>query len=104
MRLADVSTWIIETDDLDELSVVNLSEGDTVEVSFDALPEFTITGTVANINEFGVAKQGAITYTAEIHIDSQDPRLRWNMSAAIRKESATAMTETAPTGEAQASR
>lgn len=89
VRLADVSGWIIETDDLDELSVVNLLEGDTVAISFDAIPDLEINGSVVNINEFGETKQGAITYTAEIKLDSQDPRLRWNMTAAIKKDIGT---------------
>ena len=85
LRLADVSTWRIETDDLDELSVVNLQEGDKVKVTFDSLPNVEIPGTVVRISQFGEKKQGAITYTAEIDLDQQDSRLRWNMTASIKK-------------------
>lgn len=88
VRLADISQWQIETDDLDELSVVNLDEGDTVTVSFDALPDVQIEGTVIRISQFGEEKQGAITYTAEINLNEFDDRLRWNMTASIRKETA----------------
>ena len=85
VRLADVSAWGIETDDLDELSVVNLQEGDKVKVTFDSLPDVEIPGTVVRISQFGEKKQGAITYTAEIDLDQQDSRLRWNMTAYIKK-------------------
>lgn len=85
MRIADVSQWEIETDDLDELSVVNLREGDTVDVSFDALPGLDMQGTVASISKFGQQKQGAITYTAQITLNGFDERLRWNMTATISK-------------------
>ena len=88
VRLADISRWQIETDDLDELSVVNLNEGDIVSVSFDALPDVQIQGTVIRISQFGEEKQGAITYTAEIDLNEFDDRLRWNMTASIRKETA----------------
>lgn len=88
VRLADISRWQIETDDLDELSVVNLNEGDIVSVSFDALPDVQIQGTVVRISQFGEEKQGAITYTAEIDLNEFDDRLRWNMTASIRKETA----------------
>ncbi len=53
MRIANVSSWEIETDDLDELSVVNLHEGDIVDVKFDALPELDMQGTVESISKFG---------------------------------------------------
>ena len=88
MRLADVSQWEIETDDLDELSVVNLREDDIVTVKFDALPGLDMQGTVISISKFGKQKQGAITYTARISLDGFDERLRWNMTATISKTEA----------------
>ena len=88
MRLADVSRWEIETDDLDELSVVNLREDDIVTVKFDALPGLDMQGTVISISKFGKQKQGAITYTARISLDGFDERLRWNMTATISKTEA----------------
>ena len=85
MRIANVSSWEIETDDLDELSVVNLREGDIVEVKFDALPDLYMQGTVESISKFGEQKQGSITYKAQITLNDFDPRLRWNMTATISK-------------------
>lgn len=85
MRLADISAWELHTADLDELSVVNLAEGSGVQVRFDALPDLELAGTVTRISRFGEEKQGAVTYTAEIRIDGSDPRLRWGMTASIRK-------------------
>ena len=85
MRIANVSSWEIETDDLDELSVVNLREGDIVTVKFDALPDLDMQGTVASISKFGEQKQGSITYKAQITLNDFDPRLRWNMTATISK-------------------
>ena len=85
MRLADISRWEVETDDLDELSVVNLREGDAVIVKFDALPGLEMQGTVSSISKFGEQKQGAITFTAKIRLDGFDERLRWNMTATISK-------------------
>jgi multidrug efflux pump subunit AcrA (membrane-fusion protein) len=85
MRIANLSSWEIETDDLDELSVVNLREGDIVTVKFDALPDLDMQGTVASISKFGEQKQGSITYKAHITLNDFDPRLRWNMTATISK-------------------
>ena len=85
MSLADVSEWELLTVDLDELSVVNLSEGDNVKVSFDALPELEMSGTVSRISRFGEEVKGSVTYAAEIRLSGTDSRLRWGMTASIRK-------------------
>ena len=85
VKIADLSAWRVETQDLDEINVVNLREKDPVVVTFDALPDVEIAGTVVSIGQFGEEKQGAITYTAVIELEETDKRLRWNMTAAIRK-------------------
>ena len=85
MSLADTSEWELVTVDLDELSVVNLAEGDAVEVSFDALPELEMSGTISRISRYGQKVQGAVTYAAEVRLSRTDPRLRWGMTASIRK-------------------
>ena len=81
VTLADLSNWVIETEDLTELSVVNVQPGDHVDITLDALPDTTLTGTVVTLKPVGESKQGDITYTATITLDQQDERLRWNMSA-----------------------
>lgn len=85
MSLADISEWELRTDDLDELSVVNLAEGDSVQVRFDALPELEMSGVVTKISRFGEEKQGAVTYTAEVRLSRTDDRLRWGMTASISR-------------------
>ena len=85
MNLADTSEWELFTVDLDELSVVNLSEGEVVKVSFDALPELEMSGTVSRISRYGRELKGSMTYSAEIRLSGNDPRLRWGMTASIRK-------------------
>ena len=37
--LADLSAWQIETDDLTELNIVRIREGDPVKISVDAIPD-----------------------------------------------------------------
>lgn len=87
IRVADFSSWKIETDDLTELSVVNVEVGDEAAITFDAIPDLEITGTVTQIKPFGVNKQGDITYTVVIEPQEWDPRLRWNMTATVAIES-----------------
>ena len=79
--MADFGEWQIETDDLTELSVVYIQIGDEVDITFDALPETTMTGKVTRIRPIGENKQGDITYTVIVTPDEQDPLLRWNMTA-----------------------
>lgn len=82
-RLADLTEWRIETDDLTEINVVYVQEGDNVSISIDALPDLELTGTVQRIRPLGENKQGDITYTATIVPDGNDERLRWNMTASV---------------------
>lgn len=91
-KLADLSEWRIETDDLTELSVVRVQEGDTVDVRIDALPDVEMTGHVQSIRPLGENKLGDITYTVVVTLDDQDERLRWNMTAET-----TILPGTAPT-------
>ncbi len=78
-----MSRWQIETDDLTELSVVYLQEGDSVMIRFDALPGVELPGTVGRIKSIGENKQGDITYTVIIEPEEHDERLLWNMTAAV---------------------
>ncbi|MGD8820518.1 MAG: RND transporter, partial [Anaerolineae bacterium] len=73
--------WQIETDDLTELDVVKVQEGDRLMLHFDAIEDLELTGTVQRIKPLGEEKRGDITYTVVIRPDEQDPRLRWNMTA-----------------------
>ena len=85
MSLADTSEWELVTLDLDELSVVNLSEGDGVSVVFDALPDLEMSGTISRVSRYGEEMQGAVIYSADVRLSSTDPRLRWGMTASISK-------------------
>ena len=80
-RVADLTTWQIETDDLTEIGVVDVAEGDKVMLTFDAINDLELTGTILRIKPIGENKQGDITYTAIIQPGKQDERLRWNMTA-----------------------
>ncbi|MFC2037072.1 HlyD family secretion protein [Chloroflexota bacterium] len=81
--LADLSDWQIETDDLTELNIVRIQEGDPVDISFDAIPDLELPGKVVRIEAIGESKMGDITYTVIIVPDQHDDRLRWNMTASV---------------------
>jgi HlyD family secretion protein len=83
VRLADVSSWQIETTDLTELSVVRIAPDAPVAITFDALPGVTLPGKVTRIEMIGENKQGDIAYTVQVQPDQQDAHLWWNMTASV---------------------
>lgn len=83
VELADLSRWQVETDDLTELDVVRVQDGDPVVVTFDAIEGLELAGTVSRIKAIGQETLGDITYAVVVRLDEQDPRLRWNMTAVV---------------------
>ena len=66
VTIADYSDWIVRTTDLNELDVVNIRKGQAVNISLDALPEVSLKGVVAQIDETFLNKQGDILYEVSI--------------------------------------
>ncbi|GAB4549470.1 MAG: biotin/lipoyl-binding protein [Anaerolineae bacterium] len=83
IQLADFSAWQIETDDLTELSVVDISVGDPVTITVDAIPDLELPGRVVRVRPVGEDRRGDIVYTVVIQPDHFDERLRWNMTTAV---------------------
>jgi HlyD family secretion protein len=81
--LADHSSWQLETQSVDDLSVVQLREGAPARISFYAIPDLVLTGTVARIKPLGAGVQSQALYTVTITPDRWDERLRWNMPAQV---------------------
>ena len=86
ITVANISDWQVETTDLTELDVVRVRPGDKSTLTFDAVPDLTLTGKVAKVKQLGVTKQGDITYTVTVIPDKQDEHLRWNMTASVKIE------------------
>jgi multidrug resistance efflux pump len=81
--LADFSQWIVETDDLTEIEIPEVSVGQSVKVVPDALPDLELGGTVERIKDVFEEKRGDITYTVRIKLNQSDERLRWGMTVAV---------------------
>ena len=86
ITVADTSKWQVETTDLTELNVVRLKVGDPVTITFDALPDVTLPGTITRISDQGENKQGDIVYTVTVTPNQWDDRLRWKMTASVNFE------------------
>lgn len=83
IQMADTSEWIVETSDLNELEVVNVSVGQSVEVIPDAIADITLTGNVESISQSYKSQGGDILYTVKIKLTDTDPRLRWGMTVQV---------------------
>lgn len=81
--LADLSGWIIETNDVTEIKVPEIEVGQTVSIKVDALPELELTGQVESIGAVSQVRSGDVTYPVKIKLTTSDPRLRWGMTAAV---------------------
>lgn len=80
--LADLSELQIETTDLSEIDMIRVAVGDPVTVSFDALPDDSVPGRVvwiANKDSVGTG----VNYKVVIAMDSNQPNLRWGMTAFV---------------------
>lgn len=82
MIIGDLSTLHIETTDLNENDVVNIAIGDTVTVTFEALPGVEVEGTVTEIgtrSEEGVG----VNFTVTIEVAEMPEAIRWGMTAYV---------------------
>lgn len=86
VQLADLSMWEVETEDLTELDVVGITPGNQVALTFDAIPDLTMNGTVKRVRPIGADNRGDIVYTVVIDPAEQDPRFLWNMTTVVTME------------------
>ena len=83
VTVADFSEWLIKTTDLTEIDVVELSEGQPVIVTLDALPGEELTGTIQSIGQTYAENQGDVVYEVTILLTDTHPAMRWGMTAAV---------------------
>lgn len=80
VQVADLNSLRVETSDLSENDVARIKVGDRAMVRFDALPDVTVTGTIARIDP--KAREGAgVNYTTVIQLDRIPDDVRWGMTA-----------------------
>ncbi len=81
--LADFSGWKVETDNLTEIEVPEVTLGQKVSITPDALPELELPGVVTDISALHAEKRGDVTYTVTVAMEKSDPRLRWGMTMVV---------------------
>ena len=70
----------IATIPLNEVDVAKISLGEKVTLTFDAIPDLTISGKVAEIDSIGTVSQGVVNYNVKINFDTNDDRVKPGMS------------------------
>ncbi|MFA6918950.1 MAG: HlyD family efflux transporter periplasmic adaptor subunit, partial [Patescibacteria group bacterium] len=65
---------------LNEVDAANVKIGQKATLTFDAVSDLTITGSVAQIDTIGTVSQGVVSYGAKIAMDTQDDKIKPGMS------------------------
>ena len=82
--IADLSSWQVETEDLNEMELTGIQVGQRVVIIPDALPDLELVGEVESISQLFEIKFGDVTYTTKIALTQNDPRLRWGMTVSVQ--------------------
>ncbi|MFA6550002.1 MAG: efflux RND transporter periplasmic adaptor subunit [Candidatus Gracilibacteria bacterium] len=65
---------------LNEVDVAKIKSGQKATLTFDAVENLTITGSVGEVDTLGTVSQGVVTYNVKIVFDTQDARIKPGMS------------------------
>jgi len=85
LLIADLEHLRVETTDLSEIDVARIEVDDTAIITFDALPETTVTGTIVRISPKAAPGSG-VNYTVVIELQEIPEALRWGMTAFVEIE------------------
>jgi HlyD family secretion protein len=80
LQLGDLSSLRLETTDLSEIDAARIHTQDAVLVTFDALPDVTVKGSVLWVASKSAEGSG-VNYTAVIVLEPIPAGLRWGMTA-----------------------
>ncbi|MFC2042592.1 HlyD family secretion protein [Chloroflexota bacterium] len=80
--LADLENLRVETTDLNEIDAARVKVEDPVIVTFDALPDVVVNGTVDSIAPKASSGSG-VNYSVIILLDEIPEQLRWDMTAFV---------------------
>lgn len=81
--LGDTGNMHVETTDLRETDVVQLQSGQTVEVTFDSMPDQIFDGLITHIAPVSTSDRGSTNFTVHVDVPQLDDNLRWGMTAFV---------------------
>ncbi len=65
---------------INEANISSVKVGEKATVTFDALPDLTLTGQVYRISQQGSSSSGVVSYAVTVNLDVQDKRVKPGMS------------------------
>jgi RND family efflux transporter MFP subunit len=68
---------------LNEVDVASVKLGDKATMTFDAVPNLTISGTVVEIDNIGTVSQGVVNYNVKVTFDVENPQVKPGMSVDV---------------------
>ena len=68
---------------LNEVDVVNVKVGQQATITFDALPDMTLTGKVSEVDTIGTVSQGVVSYNVQVALDVSNAQVRPGMSDTV---------------------
>jgi HlyD family secretion protein len=84
VTVADLSSWKVETEDLDEWGVTRIATDEAITLVFTAFDDKSLTGHIEEIDFKPTdLPTGDVAYKVTITLDEFDPALRWGMSARV---------------------
>jgi multidrug efflux pump subunit AcrA (membrane-fusion protein) len=83
VAMGDLTNMRVETTDLDEIDVARVEVGQTVQVTFDAIPDQVFAGHLIRISPMADPGAGGVSYAAVIEVEGLDLAIRWGMTAFV---------------------
>ncbi|MHB1769978.1 MAG: efflux RND transporter periplasmic adaptor subunit [Minisyncoccota bacterium] len=68
---------------VNEVDAAKLKVGQKATITFDALPNVSVGGTVSSVNTIGTVSQGVVSYDATVTFDTPNPNVLPGMSATV---------------------
>ncbi|MBU6500606.1 MAG: efflux RND transporter periplasmic adaptor subunit [Patescibacteria group bacterium] len=78
-----VSTKQLAQATFNEVDIVNVKIGQKASVTFDALPNLTLTGKVAEVDPVGTVSQGVVSYKVQVALDDNNQSVKPGMSDTV---------------------
>lgn len=75
-----VSDNLVATLSVSEADAIQIKPGQKATLTFDALPDATIAGTVASISAAGSVSSGVVSYTVDVSLDTSNGSVKPGMS------------------------
>ena len=80
LTIVEAGTEMTLTLAVDELDILSVKPGQTVELSIDALPDAELTGTVQKIAPLGNTEGTVTTYDVTVALNESDERVKGGMN------------------------